>query len=69
MGEMRNICKILIGKPKEKRLLGQSMHRWEDEIKMDLREIGWDGVHWIQLIQDRHQWLALVNMIMNLQVP
>jgi hypothetical protein len=45
------------------------MHRWEDNIKMDLREIGWGGMGWIDLAQDRHQWRALVNTVMNLWAP
>jgi len=49
--------------------LGRPRHRWEDNIKMDLREIGIDGVNWIKLAQDRIQWQAYVNMVMNLQVP
>jgi hypothetical protein len=45
------------------------MRRWVDNIKMGLREIGWDGIHWIDLAQDRNQWRALVNTVMNLRVP
>jgi hypothetical protein len=52
-----------------KRPLGRPRHSWEDNIKLDLREIGIDGVNWIQLAQDRVQWQAFVNMVMNLQVP
>jgi hypothetical protein len=68
-GEMRNVYNILIGKPEEKRPLGRSRHRWEDNIRMDLREIRWEGVDWIHLAQDRDWWWALVNMVMNLKVP
>jgi hypothetical protein len=50
------------------RPLGRPRHRWEDGIRMDLREIGWEGVDWIQLAQDTDQWWALVNMVMNLRV-
>jgi hypothetical protein len=49
--------------------LGRPRRRWVDNIKMDLREIGWDGVGWIDLAQDRDQWRALVNTVMNLRVP
>jgi hypothetical protein len=52
-----------------KRPLGRHRHRWEDNIKLDLREIGINGANWIQLAQDRVQWWAFVNMVMNLQVP
>jgi hypothetical protein len=51
------------------RPLGRPKHRWVDNIKMDLREIGWDGIDWIDLAQDRDQWRALVNMVMNFWVP
>jgi hypothetical protein len=67
MGETRNAYRILVGKPEGKRPLGR--RRWMDNIKMDLREIGWDGVDWIELAQDRDQWRALVNTVMNLRVP
>jgi hypothetical protein len=57
----RNVYRVLMGKPEGKRPLGRPRHRWEDGIGMDLREIGWRNVHWIQLAQDRDQWWALVN--------
>jgi hypothetical protein len=69
MGEKRNAYRILVVKPEGKRALGRPTRRWVDNIKMDLREIEWDGVDWIDLAQDRHQWRALVNMVMNLRVP
>jgi hypothetical protein len=69
MGEGRGVYRILIGRPEGKKPLGRSRHRWEDNIKMDLREIGIDGANWIQLAEDRVQWQAFVNMVMNLQVP
>jgi hypothetical protein len=69
VGETRNAYRILVGKPEGKRPLGRPRHRWVDNIKMDLREIGWDGMDWIELAQDRDQWRALVNMVMNLRVP
>jgi hypothetical protein len=59
---------ILVGKPEGKRPLGRPRSRWVDNIKMDLREIGWDGVDWIDLVRDRDQWRALVNTVMNLWV-
>jgi hypothetical protein len=58
-----------VGKPKRKRLLGRPRHRWVDNIKMDLKEIGWDGMDWIDLPQDRDLWTALVDTVMNLRVP
>jgi hypothetical protein len=58
-----------VGNPEGKRPLGRSRRRWVDNINMDLREIGWDGMDWIDLAQDSDQWRALVNAIMNLRVP
>jgi hypothetical protein len=69
MGETRNSYRILVGKPEGKRPLGRPRRRWVDNIKIDLREIGWDSVDWIELAQDRDQWRALVNTVMNLRVP
>jgi hypothetical protein len=69
MGETRNAYRILVGNPEGKRPLGRPRRRWVDNIKMDLREIGGDGGDWIELAQDRDQWRALVNMVMNLRVP
>jgi hypothetical protein len=66
MGEKSNAYRILVGKPGRKRPLGRPR---VDNIKMDLREIGWDGMDWIDLAQDRDQRRALVNTIMNLRVP
>jgi hypothetical protein len=57
----------LVGRPEGKRLLGRPRRRWEDNIKMDLREIGIDGENWIQLAQDRVRWWACMNMVMNLR--
>jgi hypothetical protein len=59
MGETRNAYRILVGKPEGKRPLGRPRRRWVDNIKMDLREIGWNGMDWIELAQDRDQWRAL----------
>jgi hypothetical protein len=58
-----------VGKPEEMRLLGRPRRRWVDDIKMDLREIEWDGMDWIKLAQDRDQWRTLVNTVTNLRVP
>jgi hypothetical protein len=69
MGEERHVYRVLIGKPEGKRPLGRPRHRWKDGIRMNIREIGWGSVDWIQLAQDRVQWRALVNTVMNLRVP
>jgi hypothetical protein len=63
----RNLYRILMGKPEGKTPLGRPRRRWEDEIRMNLREIGWGSVHWIQLAQDRDRWRALVKTVMNLR--
>jgi hypothetical protein len=68
IGETRNASRILMGKPEGKRPLGRPRRRWVDNIKMDLGEVGWDGMDWIELAQDRDQWRALVNTGMNLRV-
>jgi hypothetical protein len=69
MGEKRNAYRILVGVPEGKRPLRRPRCRCMDNIKMDLREIGWDGMDWIDLAQNRNQWRALVNTVMNLRVP
>jgi hypothetical protein len=68
MGEERNVYRVLMGKPERKRPLGRPRCRLEDGIRMDLREIGWESVEWIQLAQDRDRWRALVNTAMNLRL-
>jgi transcription termination factor 2 len=65
MGEKRNIYRLLVGK----RPLGRPIRRWVNNIRMDLGEVGWGGVAWIGLAKDRNRWRALVNVVMNLQVP
>jgi hypothetical protein len=69
MREGRGVYRVLVGRPEGKRPLERPRHRWEDNIKMDLREIGIDGENWIQLAQNRIQWLAFVNTVKNLRVP
>jgi hypothetical protein len=69
MEKKRNAYRLLVGKPEGKRPLGRPRRRWVDNIEMDLLEIGWGGVDWIGLSQDRDKWRALVNAIINLGVP
>jgi hypothetical protein len=69
MGEPRNAYRIFEGKPEGKRPLERPRRRWMDNIKMDLGKLEWDGRGWIELAQDRDQWKALVNTVMNLRVP
>jgi hypothetical protein len=65
----RGAYRALVGKPEGRRPLGRPRRRWEDNIKMDLREVGWEGADWFNLAQDRDRWRALVNKVMNLRVP
>jgi hypothetical protein len=69
MGKGRGVYRVLVGRPKGKRPLGRPRRRWEDNIKLDLREIGTDVANWIELAQDMVQWRAFVNTVMNLRVP
>jgi hypothetical protein len=69
MGEGRGVYRVLVGRPEGKRPLGRPRRRWEDNIKMDLREIGIDGANWIRLSRDKAQWWAFVNTVVNLRVP
>jgi len=69
MGHRKGIYRVLVGKPEGKRLLGRPRLRWEDNAKMDLQEVGCEGMDWIDLAQDRDRWRALVNAVMNLGVP
>jgi hypothetical protein len=68
MGEGRGVCRVLVGSPESKRPMGRPRRRWEDNIKMDLREIGIDVANWIRLTQDRVRWWAFLNTVMNLRV-
>jgi hypothetical protein len=69
MGETRGVYKILVGKPEGKRPLGRPKLRWEDNIKMDLQEVGCGDIDWIELVQARDRCRTLVNAVMNLWVP
>jgi hypothetical protein len=68
MGEERNVYRVLIGKPEGKRPLGRPRRKWEEEIRLDLKEIDSGSVDWIQLAQDRDRWWVVVNTVMNLRV-
>ena len=67
MGKRRGVYRILVGKPEGKRPLAR--RRWEDNIHMDLKEVGCGGMDWIELVEDRDRWRVLVNVVLNLPVP
>ena len=67
--ERRGVYRVLVGKPEGKRPLGIPRRRWEDNIKMGLQVVGYGGMDWIKLAQDRDRWWAVVNAVMNLRVP
>jgi hypothetical protein len=69
MGKRRGAYRVLVGRPERKRPLGRTRRRWEDNIKMDIGEIGIDGSNWIRLAQDSAQWRAFVKRVMNFRVP
>ena len=69
MGERRGVYRVSMGKPEGKRQLGRSKRRWEDNIIMDLQEVGCGGMDWTDLALDRDSWRAFVNAVMNLRVP
>ena len=69
MGEERGVHRVLVGKPEGKRPLGRPRCRWEDNIKVDLQEVGGGCGDWMELAPDRERWQALVSTVMNLQVP
>ena len=69
MGEGRGVYRVLVGKPEGKRPLGRPRRRWEDNIKIDLQEVGEVCGDWMELAQDRDRWRALVSTVMNLRVP
>jgi hypothetical protein len=69
MGEGIGAYRILVGRPEGRRPLGRPRRRWEDNIKMALQEVGWGGMDWIDMAQDRDRWRAVVSAVMNLRVP
>jgi len=69
MGKSRGVHRVWVGKPEGMRPLGRPRHRWKDNIKMDLQEVGCEGMDWIDLAQDWDRWQALVNAVKNLWVP
>jgi hypothetical protein len=69
IGKIIAVYRVLVGKPERKRPLGRPRRRWEDHIKMDFQEVGYRGMDWIELAQDRDRWLPLVNAVMKLRVP
>jgi transcription termination factor 2 len=68
-GERRGVYRVLVGKPEGRKPLGRPRRRWKDNIKMDLQEVGCEGMDWIAVAQNRNRWRALVNPVMNIRVP
>ena len=68
-GERRGVYRVMVGKPEGKRLLGRPRGRWKNNVKMRLQKVGWGGMNWIDLAQDRDRWRAIVNAVMNFRVP
>ena len=69
MGERRGVYRVLMGEPEGKRSLGRPRRRWDDNIRMDLQEVGCRGMDWIELAKDRDRWRAVVNAVMSLRLP
>ena len=69
MGDRRGVFRVLVGKPEGKRSLGRPRRNWEDNIKMDLQEVGCGGTDWIELAENRDRWRTLVNEVMNFRIP
>jgi hypothetical protein len=69
MGDRRGAYRVCVGRPHTRRPLARPGYRWEDNFKMDLQEVGWRGMDWIDLAQDRNRWRVLVNAVMKLRVP
>jgi hypothetical protein len=69
MGEGRGVYRVLVGRPAGRRPLGRPRQRWADNMTMDLQEVGWGGMDWIDMAQHRDRWRALVSVVMNLRVP
>ena len=69
VGESRGVYRVSVEKPERKRPLGRPRRKWDDNIKMDLKDVGCGGMDWIEVAQDRDRWRALVNAVMNLRVP
>ena len=69
MGEKSGVYRVVVGKPDGKKPLGRSRHRWEENIKLNLQEVGCEGMDWIEVAQDRDRWRTVVNAVMNLRVP